>query len=363
MKRLRRHQRDRQIRRTRKICNKRQRRGVVAYHGKRLEQLTLEFVGVMDLVDAGEPTRIQLARLEDVHPPLLKDRVLSLLIDLSAVEQIEPCALLYLSAQLERLFENGRISIRGKYPTAPGPQKLFREAGFQKFLRERNRGNAKVAPSMGHVLQICRGTSYGQLDPARWLPLHAFIEKHGNLNGDDDDAIYNAFNECIENVKQHAFSDEFGGKWYGLAIRPSDELPARAVVVDLGVGITQSVRISAAEGIRRFLVNAISKASALAGLETEQAMQSVLSDDGFCVMMATLGLKKETAEPKRGTGLVGLKNAVAESDSGALHVLSGRGAVSWRAKSSEPRVEVVTPLRGTVVCLEFNTMPTGPDEP
>jgi hypothetical protein len=232
-------------------------------------------------------------------------------------------------------------------------------------MRTKSKPLAKKSPDP--VLEITKGETSKKIDPKNtWNKLHAFLK--AQLDPDQADAVYNALGECIENVKQHAF--ERPGLWYALAIRPDKDSPARAIVLDLGRGIASSVRKPRFESVMNRVAAAVIAAlkqvtpdSELSEAEAREMITRLRSDDWMCVYLASLGLRTEVAEKKRGTGLVGLRASVLELETpGALHVLSGSATVTWRRGAGDPPAKVLPRLRGTMVCLEFDA-PTAQLEP
>jgi hypothetical protein len=189
---------------------------------------------------------------------------------------------------------------------------------------------------------------------------------HGELSAEETDALYQALGECIENVHQHAFKQgRSGRRWYALALRPTENRPGRVVVLDLGVGIARTIRRTTMDRLLGWFTGQFGRSILdwlkLTGREDEDfdaigwMMRRFATDDWFCVYLATLGLRTETAKEGRGTGLLGLRDAVVTMQRGAFHVLSGTAAVTW-TKGAEPRRVLLPHLRGTAVCLDVGAV-------
>jgi len=315
--------------------------------------------GNLDLIGNPIHTRQQLAAFESIVIPKPLAPPLRLFVDMSSVESLDPSAALYLVAQSNRLSETGKVNVRGNFPRARQAFQLLGDVGFHKVMRTRSATPPRRSPDP--VMEILKGSTIGKLDPeTTWKKLHAFLK--AQLSGDQADAVYNALGECIENVKQHAFAARHHGAWYALAIKPDEASPARAIVLDIGQGISASVRKPRFETMMQKVVAAIISAVKLAfpdeeltEKEAQELLAKIRSDDWTCVYLASLGLRTQVPEKKRGTGLVGLRASILELDSpGALHVLSGSAAVTWRRAGPDPKQEILPPLRGTMVCLEFD---------
>jgi hypothetical protein len=278
---------------------------------------------------------------------------------MSAVLLIDPCALLYVAAQLDTLRARGS-HVTGNYPASEHARKTLRDARFEQFMGSSERLGA--LPSGVPEIEIRAGSRVFGNRPRDWAPLHKFIKTHGRLSDEEADAIYTAFGECVENVVQHAYRGR-RGRWFALAIRPTDR-PARAVVLDLGIGIPQSIRRDVTDLVHKWFGPAARHLRSALGLATrhgdgdhedswlETFLDRLEAYDWSCVHLATLGKRTETGEIKRGKGLSELRKGVLDQQSGALHVLSGHAAVAW-THGAAPRENNLPHLRGTIVCLEL----------
>ena len=314
---------------------------------------------------------MKLGQLAEIRAPVRG--YLDVLVDLRGVTEFDPCALLYLVAQVDRLRRTHGIRINGTYPHALAARKALQDARFDDFLSQ---GQQMADPKNDEPrLQISYGSATKRLSPRDWLALHAFLKLHGNLTKDEADALYNALGECVENVRQHAFQSNTGRRWYALALRPTREKPGRVVVLDLGVGIARTIRRTAVDKVLGWMIASFgSMLTALAewrrttapdGNESDEEEKELedaawlarrfATDEWFCVYLATLGLRTQTPGKGRGTGLFGLREAVLSMQRGALHVLSGSAAITWSHGTGDPRRSVLPYLEGTAVCLDVGT--------
>jgi hypothetical protein len=311
----------------------------------------------MDLVDNPEDTRRQLASFDRLVDITRRNR-LRIYVDMRRVVYFDPCALLYLAAQLDTLGVR-RCKVSGNYPQSEPARRALHDAKFERFMGSPERlGSFTGAPE----IELQRGNRSTGSRPRDWAPLHKFIKAHGHLTDDEADAFYSAFGECVENVVQHAYHGK-SGRWYALAIRPKDR-PARAVVLDLGVGIPHSIRKDPSDWVKKAFGRQLSIlrwAWKLLTGKDEGDEEYILDEivrltafDWSCVHLATLGRRTETGELKRGKGLSELRKVVLDQKSGALHVLSGSAAVTW-TYGAEPRRTDFTHLKGTIVCLELGS--------
>lgn len=330
-----------------------------------IRPIVVTFTGDLDLIDNAASTRDQFFRLERAAERVRGGRVVKIFVDLRGVTSLEACALVYLAALVDDVGRHRGLKVRGNWPNAPLALKAMLDAKFHEFmgmrLPKQTRRWGRQAPPTLHLM---RGRSAAQLDPRYWGQLPRYLRTHGALSEEDADDFYNAFGECVENVQHHAYG-KGSGVWYGVAIRPSPAMPARAVVLDLGVGIPRTIRRTPEDRLRsRFaiIIGAVRAALAFINLvnadddddadEVDSLLARAESDDWMCILLATLGLRTQTSEAGRGTGLRWLRETVLERQQGALHVLSGESGVTWRY-GEPPRPDKLTPLLGTIVCLEI----------
>lgn len=218
----------------------------------------------------------------------------------------------------------------------------------------------------GPKLKICSGQVREPLSAKLWLPLYHFLVGEGSYSDDETDAFYNAFHECIENVRQHAFSrsSQSRGRWYAVALRP-DTSVGRIVIVDLGRGIPASLKkvnvkdvlVLLGDVFKSFVAETL-RWTRLTGIEepevsAEDLFRGMLQDEVTRVWLATQGMRTETGSPERGTGLNSLRAAVKRSGRGGLHVSSGGAMVSYVGAKDKATTAQVRALPGTVVCLEL----------
>ena len=136
--------------------------------------------------------------------------------------------------------------------------------------------------------------------------------------------------------------------------------------MDLGVGIPRTIRKNERPTACRSMLGPIFGAIRAAlqftaepaeGTDEDDAyflelLRRIENDDWTCIVLATQGLRTQTAQSGRGTGLAGLRQTVLDQRRGALHVLSGEAAVTW-SQGTVSEATVYPSLPGTVVCLEL----------
>ncbi len=357
MKRLTREARARLMRRGWRVERQRTRASREPLCRGQLPRLSVGLEGNVDLIDNPDDTRAQLAAI-DRAVDRSRSGPFRTFVDLSKASSFDPCALLYLAAQLDTMKVRG-CRISGNYPHSDVARRALSDAGFERFMGSKEPLRSFTgAPE----IELRRGNRSTGSRPRDWAPLHKFIKAHGHLTDDEADAFYAAFGECVENVVQHAYHGRYG-RWYALAIRPTGR-PARAVVLDLGVGIPSSIRKDPADWFQKAFGKQLSLlrwAWRMVGGGDEDDADYILAElvrltafDWTCVHLATLGRRTETGELKRGKGLSDLRKVVLEQKGGTLHVLSGAAAVTW-TYGEEPRRTNFAHLKGTIVCLELGS--------
>jgi ABC-type transporter Mla MlaB component len=314
--------------------------------------------GELDLLDYPVTTIQQLNQLTIISTKHLGRELLHVHIDLSDVTEIDACALLYLVALVDDLSRRG-IRVRGNYPKSKVARAVFVEAEFDQYMK----GSVQSKPSSSPHLRITKKSGEAYLEPSDWTSLFEFLGSSGSLSMPQRDTVYQAFGECIENVRQHAFAKGSSGNWYALAIRHSSNTSARAVVLDLGRGIPKTVRRSVVDGMRKGLAAVFESYQQwfsingetldAADLHDFSMIRELIGNDVSCLNMATLGmLRRADGCEGRGTGLTDLRKAVQTECPGSLHVYSGTGAISC-----DNRVicdmQVIPRMRGTMVCVEL----------
>ncbi len=307
--------------------------------------------GDLDLIAFEAETRQQLKQFQDVRVPRYGPR-LRVFVDMAGVTDIDACALLHMVAQVDRLGGLG-VEVLGNTPNASAARAILEEAKFIEFMATPRQGRGRAAAE-GPSLKISFDRAVKKLSPTAWLPLYDFIKSQGQHTEDEVDVLYNAFGECVENVRQHAYGATRQGKWFALAMRPNERRAARVVVLDLGVGIPASIRREPIDNSNRLLAMLFAEIVTQIALDAEEKSfaKELRSEDWPCIFWATLGLRTQSKKPGGGTGLTGLRQAILELGRGAMHVFSGRASVAWK-QGTGPKMRTFDRLQGTAVCLEL----------
>lgn len=327
--------------------------------GSQFTAIQLRFEGALDLVSRPDETRRQLRQVRNIALGTFRHRR-PVYFDFSAITQIDAASLLYLVANIDILKSRG-VRLRGNYPVGQEALRSLYDAHFEEYIGilPKIKANKTDAPS----LKIISGRIN---DPEKWVPLYHFLQSATSLSAQEADTLYTALGELVENVIQHAFEDKRDARWYAVALRPTDSASARVVVLDLGIGIHNSIGRNVYDKLRSkmgYVTGAIMLAALRAiGEDAAEEDEGVLlgllnglvTDDQRCLRLATQGLRTRTAGRERGTGLDGLRQEVLRSKKGALHIASGRAMITYSSDSDQGPALPLPPISGTFVCLEFS---------
>lgn len=346
-----------------RLARKRQHRISRVYHQKRnplLFHVVLE--GALDLISNAEATRRQLGALDRLRPSRTAHRSV-VFIDVRNVASIDPVSILYLVAEIDRIRACG-YRIKGNYPRGSAALLTMHDAEFERYVGIPAR--IKVRRALPEkTLRIISGRASALLDPSAWLPLLDFLSQSQRLTEAEIETVYATLGECIENVRQHAFGNR-DGRWYAVALRGRTGNLSRVVVLDLGVGIHQSIKRTVGDVLSRsakqFAVQSLFR-SAVQDVKPDEAVSAVyeflamvralLNDDSSCLLWATTGKRTRTGTSERGTGLTGLRETVLSSGKGSLHVGAGTAMIAWNSGSKVPYRRSLSVLAGSFVCLDL----------
>lgn|GEM_PF-4744545 len=310
-------------------------------------RFTIRMAGILDFGFAELETRMKLSRFEGI-PLRQGNRRQTVYVRLDELQYVDASSLLYIVAQVDRLSALG-YQVLGNYPKRNPARWMFNEADFRGHMQ----GRAGVGVTGGNRLKITRKSSGDQLNPEDWLALHQFLATRGDITEDQQEALYQAFGECVENVRQHAFVGRAPGMWYAVAVSPHPSGPCQAAVVDLGVGVPGSVRKTNTDRVKDAYAEGLAFVARILGVEELGKLADRLRDDWTCLFLACHGKRTRTADEERGTGLSGLREVVSDPASvSTLRVMSGNASVAW-ARTAEPKPNRWPRLRGTIVCLEL----------
>lgn len=244
------------------------------------------------------------------------------------VEQIEPAAILLLTAEADRCRKlrpyRGQYMVAGTYPASAEVFLLLREMGFYKVMRadeledfpdQRERvGRPFFLPFVSFKLvysevaaklvELIAQTSVHMSDVARRRLVGALKEAMGN-------AVEHAYSD---QTPYQALSDRY---WLAGYVSP-DTNEAMIILLDQGVGISKTLGATRFEIIRAFLSR----------LDWNPS-------DGHMIAAATELHRTSTGQKGRGKGFRDMKRFIDSCDDGELRVLSNCGCYRYMKDGDE----------------------------
>ena len=300
--------------------------------------------GDLDLIKNPSETRFQIRQIVDYKPSsLVKVRI-----NLAEVNHIESCCILYLVAVIEKLGKNPFVlEVSGSMPSSLQVRGLLEATGWKDFLK-----NGIAKERFSDVIAITKNKTNTRLESSLWGKMSEFALRNiANPSQNVKDAFYGTLSECVENVKQHAYGEDYG-PWYAMALPELGEDPARAVIVDVGMGIPKTIKKTGFDKVMMFIsgIGPLGFIWAVVGGGNDPD----LNDDRDCVLLATLGQKTRTDDHERGTGLNGLRELAVDEQCGNFTVMSGAAMITWKAGDLTPVQKQLTPLPGTIICFDIS---------
>ncbi|MBF5043162.1 hypothetical protein FGE12_12255 [Aggregicoccus sp. 17bor-14] len=302
--------------------------------------------GHLNLVDAPKETLAQLSQLDDLYPR--SRRGLRVHVVMNDVVSIDAPSLLYLCSRVDCLRSMANVRLTGTYPVHQHARKSLHDANFEGFLADEH---PEFTPG-SKTLRLHKGVVQHDLRLRTEISARIqnfLIDLHQGLGQMEQDHIYLASMECLENVRAHAYGELKASKdedppvgggrprgWYVVGFYNEASATSSVAILDMGVGMESTVRkkLSAVDKLVDWLATPASQV----------------------IKEATLGLRTETGEAKRGKGLRMLSHFAKEASNRRLHVLSSTGMVTWSHESGCQQREIPA-VDGTIVCLEIRNGP------
>lgn len=289
--------------------------------------------GDLDLVRRLDATLLQLLRLDEIGP---NDRPLQVSVNLDAVTGIDPAALLFLCSRIHRLAARSWVWVTGTWPKAQEALQTLADADFPSFLK-RAKPLKIAAPN---TLQLIDGTGPGSRlvsgnAAERIMSFLAYL--HPGLSGQELDALGVAVNECLENVRLHAYLTKGARRqgWYVVGSFDANTSTSTVAILDMGVGIAASVA-------------------------PQFRFKGKLRRDEDLLEAATAGRATASGKKHRGQGFKFLREFVMEKDLRRLHVLSSSAMITW-GRGGRDGILARRRTRhfdGTIVCLQISNEPS-----
>lgn len=289
--------------------------------------------GELDLVQQLDATLLQLLQLDKIGP---NDRPLQVVINLDDVTVIDPAALLFLCSRIHKLAGRPWVWVTGTWPKAQSALQTLADADFPSFLRKAT--PLKITPP--NTLQLIDGSGPG----SRFVSVGAaeriasfLAYLHPGLVVKELDALGAAVNECLENVRLHAYLTRSARKrgWYVVGSFDANTSTSTVAILDMGVGIAASVA-------------------------PQFRFKGRLRRNEDLLEAATAGRATASGEKHRGQGFKFLREFVMEKDLRRLHVLSSSAMITW-GRSGTGGILARRRTRhfeGTIVCLQITNEPS-----
>lgn len=168
-----------------------------------------------------------------------------------------------------------------------------------------------------------------RVDPRVAQRINRFLRaRHPALDMYEVDSLGLAINECLENVRQHAYENpDWNEGWFVVGLYDDEKKRSSVAILDFGVGIRATLR-------RQF----------------GDFLGNLFREPADYLERAIKGIRTATGKAHRGQGFKFLREFVGAEDGRFLHVLSSGGMVTV---GRDLLKKLSTPtFRGTIVCLE-----------
>ncbi len=288
----------------------------------------VELIGDLSLCTNPRAVLVQLASLQGLKKT-------NVFVDLSAVTTLDAAALLLLCSRIDLLNRVSRLRVSGSYPAAPAALAALRAAGFSKWL------SGRVTDSGAPNVELRDGDAKDRLTVEVPLAIRNFLRaRHTALGFEEIDRIYPAVYECLENVRNHAYSrGRFTGavrRWLVVGWYDETRRCSSVAILDRGVGIVETVKPKL---LREPLLRA----------------RFALDRDSDYLRRASKGELTDSREAHRGKGLSSLRSFVIARDNCRLHIVSSTAAITWSERQSTipSRWDSLPNVGGTIICMEL----------
>ena len=297
-----------------------------------VQVVTLRFSGRLNIFSAPDETIGQLIQLERVNIPNMTRT--DLVIDLSRVEFIDACSLLFLASRAKAISTRPFVRVYGSFPKSPKALTTLVDADFDSYVLGRprrpptGRKNVSLVESGKGAKKLVSGVIANDIK--------SFLVSRDHRLADDiekADHIYGAVVECIENVRHHAYGDDDKRSeskgWWAVGIYDEDTDVASVAILDMGIGIAASL-----------------------GRKDPGRWGKLLGVPADLLDKASLGVWTESSDPERGKGLKSLRDFAVDAPNRRLHIVSSSGMLTCSKREPSKR-KSIEKLDGTIVCIQI----------
>jgi hypothetical protein len=277
-----------------------------------------------------------LRKLKNIPEPSSSEWVgpTRLIATMTDLKTIDPVGLLFLCSRLHQISLKPMRLVAGTYPR-PGPAlQALHDADFDGFVRGDLTRSALATLNSSPVLTLRKSMddSDRRVRPRTANDIRNFlVGRTSTFSAMEKDFLFSAIAELLENIRAHAYKFDASRRkgWYVVGLHDAATRISTVVVLDVGVGILQSIRLRA------------------------KVTGDVLpKDDAVLFDEATSGRRTESGEPHRGQGLKWIRSRFVEAEKGRwLHVLCNSRMVTF-AHRTRPRLRSIPEFDGTIVAIQ-----------
>lgn len=245
-------------------------------------------------------------------------------LDFSKVEKIFPGGMLVLLSAMERLASRypGRISAR--CPPNSLAAQLLNHFGLANTLGVNPRMSRPRASSVVDWSYLTGTQAAGE-------EVKELLDKYRrSTDAEIPEGLFAVLTEGLTNVRHHAYTDDTDlpaelRKWWLFARYAEPKSREHGslfiAIYDMGAGIPATMRNKLQK--KEVVIDWIDKATELAAIGDGTALDKRL------LQVAVDHRRSQTGQPHRGNGLPEMREFIAATDEGRLHIVSGRAQYSF----------------------------------
>jgi hypothetical protein len=260
-----------------------------------------------------------------------------LIASMKDLREIDPVGLLFLCSRLHQIAIKPMRLVAGTYPDPSPALQALHDADFHGFVSGELPAIARITLNTSPVLTLRRSIDEQdrRVRPQTAKDIRDFlIARVPTFSVMERDLLFSAVAELLENIRSHAYKFDASRRkgWYIVGLHDEKSRVSTVVVLDVGVGILQSIRLRAR----------------ITG-------DKLPTDDGVLLGEATSGKRTESGDPHRGQGLKWIRSRFAEAEKGRwLHVLCNSRMVTF-SHGNGPRLRSIPAFDGTIVAIQIQT--------
>lgn len=257
--------------------------------------LTTKIIRIPKALDLDSNRVTILGLLNEVRGALVHGKDRRVFLDFSQLVAISSEAGLMLLAEIDRslALAGGRV-LHGNHPNSVMAASMLKDMGYFRFFKV---PDPPINPSSRIFLEA-RGGSFTDGEIANKL-IEVF-ENQLRISSISRRALYEALIECMQNVKHHAYPDDFftSGKlrdrWWMMGFSDSNTGEVTFSFVDQGVGIPRTLQRKWKQLLNQ-IVGGFSESELICGAieEHKSRLKSIRRGNGLSVLRSLLQLAPE----------------------------------------------------------------------